>query len=182
MIKYDTIFLDRDGTLNFDPGYISSLDQFEFYDFSIPALKFLSDHGNRFCMVTNQSGVSRGLIVETDLNKIHDYIRNQFAENDIRLLDIYFCPDHPDNATDRRKPGIGLFIEAAEEHAIDLRKSLMIGDGIADISAGNELGMDTMLVLTGRGNQTKLNLPDSIKPTYIVKNIYYGAQLILEID
>jgi D,D-heptose 1,7-bisphosphate phosphatase len=182
MIKYDTIFLDRDGTLNFDPGYISSLDQFEFYDFSIPALKLLSDHGNRFCMVTNQSGVSRGLIVETDLNKIHDYIRNQFAENDIRLLDIYFCPDHPDNATDRRKPGIGMFIEAAEEHAIDLRKSLMIGDGIADISAGNELGMDTMLVLTGRGNQTKLNLPDSIKPTYIVKNIYYGAQLILEID
>ncbi len=182
MIKYDTIFLDRDGTLNFDPGYISSLDQFEFYDFSIPALKLLSDHGNRFCMVTNQSGVSRGLIVETDLNKIHDYIRNQFAENDIRLLDIYFCPDHPDNATDRRKPGIGMFIEAAEEHAIDLRKSLMIGDGIADISAGNELGMDTMLVLTGRGNQTKLNLPDSIKPTYMVKNIYYGAQLILEID
>ncbi len=182
MIKYDTIFLDRDGTLNFDPGYISSLDQFEFYDFSIPALKLLSDHGNRFCMVTNQSGVSRGLIVESDLNKIHDYIRNQFAENDIRLLDIYFCPDHPDNATDRRKPGIGMFIEAAEEHAIDLRESIMIGDGIADISAGNELGMDTMLVLTGRGNQTKLNLPNSIKPTYIVKNIFYGAQLILEID
>jgi D-glycero-D-manno-heptose 1,7-bisphosphate phosphatase len=120
--------------------------------------------------------------VESDLNKIHDYIRNQFAENDIYLLNIYFCPDHPDNATDRRKPGIGMFIEAAEEHAIDLRESIMIGDGIADISAGNELGMDTMLVLTGRGNQTKLNLPNSIKPTYIVKNIFYGAQLILEID
>lgn len=180
MIKYDTIFLDRDGTLNFDPGYIKNLNQFEFYNFSIPALKLLSDHGNRFCIVSNQSGVSRGLIMESDLNKIHNYISNQFAENDIHLLDIYVCMDHPDSATDRRKPGIGMFIQAAEDHAIDLRKSLMIGDDVADISAGNELGMDTMLVLTGRGNQTKKNLSENINPTYIIKNILYGAQLITE--
>ena len=71
MRKYNTIFLDRDGTLNPDPGYISSLDQFEFYDFTIPALQRLAHSGNRFCIVTNQSGVSRGLIDQDDLNKIH---------------------------------------------------------------------------------------------------------------
>ena len=74
MRKYNTIFLDRDGTLNPDPGYISSLDQFEFYDFTIPALQRLAYSGNRFCIVTNQSGVSRGLIDQDDLNKIHVYL------------------------------------------------------------------------------------------------------------
>ena len=89
MRKYNTIFLDRDGTLNPDPGYISSLDQFEFYDFTIPALQRLAHSGNRFCIITNQSGVSRGLIDQDDLNKIHDYIKNEFFKYSIPLLDIY---------------------------------------------------------------------------------------------
>ena len=89
MRKYNTIFLDRDGTLNPDPGYISSLDQFVFYDFTIPALQRLAYSGNRFCIITNQSGVSRGLIDQDDLNKIHDHIKNEFFKNSIPLLDIY---------------------------------------------------------------------------------------------
>jgi len=107
MRKYNTIFLDRDGTLNPDPGYISSLDQFEFYDFTIPALQRLAHSGNRFCIVTNQSGVSRSLIDQDDLNKIHDYIKNEFFKYSIPLLDIYICTDHPENASNRRKPGSG---------------------------------------------------------------------------
>ena len=95
MRKYNTIFLDRDGTLNPDPGYISSLDKFEFYDFTISALQRLAHSGNRFCIITNQSGVSRGLIDQDDLNKIHDYIKNEFFKYSIPLLDIYICTDHP---------------------------------------------------------------------------------------
>ena len=74
MKKYDCIFLDRDGTLNPDPGYISSLNDFIFFDFTLSALKQLAKAGNRFCIITNQSGISRGLIQQDSLQEIHDYI------------------------------------------------------------------------------------------------------------
>ena len=73
MKDYDTIFLDRDGTINPDPGYISKLDDFQFFDFTISSLKKLADGGNRFCIVTNQSGVDRGLIEQINLDEIHTY-------------------------------------------------------------------------------------------------------------
>ena len=179
MRKYNTIFLDRDGTLNPDPGYISSLDQFEFYDFTIPALQRLAHSGNRFCIVTNQSGVSRSLIDQDDLNKIHDYIKNEFLKYSIPLLDIYICTDHPENASNRRKPGSDMFLEAANDHSIDMSESLMIGDSIDDIKSGNNLGMDTVLVLTGRGKDTIKDNPD-IEPTVAVDDLQAAADWILE--
>ena len=176
---YNTIFLDRDGTLNPDPGYISSLDQFEFYDFTIPALQRLAHSGNRFCIVTNQSGVSRGLIDQDDLNKIHDYIKNEFFKYSIPLLDIYICTDHPENTSNRRKPGPEMFLEAANDHSIDLNESLMIGDSVYDIKSGKNLGMDTVLVLTGRGKDTIKESPD-VEPTLTVNDLQGAADWILE--
>jgi D,D-heptose 1,7-bisphosphate phosphatase len=175
MKRYDTVFLDRDGTLNFDPGYINHLDQYVFYDFTIPALIRMTIHGYRFCIVTNQSGIARGLINEKNLEEIHAFIRNQFRVNDIRLLDIYYCADHPDSKSDRRKPGIGMFLEAAADHDIDLKNCLIIGDDVADIQAGHRLKMDTMLVLTGRGKLTQDTLPNGITPSFIVNNLMDGA-------
>ena len=78
MKKYDCIFLDRDGTINFDPGYISTIEDFRFFDFTIPALKKLARLGNIFCIITNQSGVSRGLIKKKNLFLIHDFIHKIF--------------------------------------------------------------------------------------------------------
>ena len=77
MIKYDAVFLDRDGTINFDPGFVQNVDQFKFYDFTFPALKILSQHGNNVCIVSNQSGVSRGLIDINDLHDINVFIRQE---------------------------------------------------------------------------------------------------------
>ena len=94
MKKYNCIFLDRDGTLNPDPGYISSINDFSFFHFTIPALSKLASKGNRFCIVTNQSGISRGLIKPDDLEEIHRYIKKIFKDNSISLLDIYVCIDH----------------------------------------------------------------------------------------
>ena len=179
MRKYNTIFLDRDGTLNPDPGYISSLDQFEFYDFTISALQRLAYSGNRFCIVTNQSGVSRGLIDQDDLNKIHDYIKSEFFKNSIPLLDIYICTDHPDKASNRRKPGSGMFLEAVNDHSINLSESLMVGDSVHDIESGNNLDMDTVLVLTGRGKDTIKDNPDLL-PTIAVNDLQGAADWILE--
>ena len=179
MKKYDTIFLDRDGTLNSDPGYINSLDQFEFYDFTMLALKEMSKFCSRFCIITNQSGLARGKIKLDELSEIHNFILNEFYQNQLNLLGIYYCSDHPDNPTVNRKPGSGMFQAAATDHNINLTNSLMIGDAVSDIEAGLNLNMDTMLVLTGRGNESSVNLND-LKPKYIVDDLMAGATLLKE--
>ena len=90
MLKYNCIFLDRDGTLNPDSGYINSITNFKFFDFTISSLKQIAEIGNRFCIVTNQSGLSRGLIQKEALLEIHDFISRKFQKNSIPLLGIYF--------------------------------------------------------------------------------------------
>ena len=174
MKQYDCIFLDRDGTLNPDPGYISDISDYNFYEFALPALKLMSRNNNRFCIITNQSGVARGLISIESLNTINNFIRKTFSENSISLLDIYMCFDHPDNASNRRKPGPGMFLEAKKEYNLKLPNCLMVGDSILDMKAGKNLGMETMLVLTGEGEKTLKNLPDSKFISYVAEDIYEG--------
>ena len=176
MKKYDCIFLDRDGTLNFDPGYISRVEDFRFYDFTIPALKKLARLGNKFCIITNQSGVSRGLIKKENLFLIHNFIEEIFEESKIPLLKIYTCFDHPEHSTERRKPGPGMFFEAKNEYGFDLKKCLIIGDSYADIKAGILLEMDTMLVLTGHGQKTRGILKKNETPTFLAKDLGEGVE------
>jgi len=176
MKKYDCIFLDRDGTLNPDPGYINSLSDFKFFEFAISALSLIAKKDIACCIITNQSGLSRGIIDPTELNKIHDYIRTEFRKLGAKLLDIYVCPDHPSRATSRRKPGPGMFLEAAEAYKLKLNNCLMVGDSMDDIFAGRNLNMETMLVLTGRGRGTIKKLNDNEQPTYVAKNINEGFE------
>ena len=177
--RYKTIFLDRDGTLNFDPGYISTVKDFKFYDFTFDALKLFKNTDSNFCIITNQSGVARGLIKPSELDQINDFIKNSFKKNKLNLLDIYFCPDHPDNPSKFRKPNTGMFDMAIKDHGVEIKNSLIIGDNLCDIQAGNRLGVDTMLVLTGKGQQVR-NLK-KIQPTYVAKNILVGAKFVLGI-
>ena len=178
MKKYDCVFLDRDGTINSDPGYIKNLKNYKFYDFLFPALKKISEVCNKFCIISNQSGVSRGMIQKSNIYEINKYIFEQFSINKIKLVDIYVCFDHPDNASNRRKPGTGMFLEAKNDHCISLSKSLMIGDSFCDIKAGDSLGMDTMLVLTGNGQKSRIDILDQIVPTYEAKNLIDGAEIL----
>jgi len=180
MKKYDTIFLDRDGTINFDPGFIQNVDQFKFYDFTIPALKILSDNGNQFCIISNQSGVGRGLIDINDLKQINSYIRRELMANNIDLLEIYCCMDHPDESSNHRKPGTGMFLDAADDHNIKLSDCLMIGDSERDLIPAHVLGMDTMLVMTGNGHLTVDTISNADKPTYVAENILEGAKLLIK--
>ena len=174
LTKYDCIFLDRDGTLNPDPGYISSLKDFAFYDFTIPALKMMSKKNNQFCIVTNQSGVGRGLISISKIKVINNFIKRKFKNNCITLNEIYMCFDHPDDASINRKPGSGMFLKAKSDHNLRLSKCLMVGDSLIDMEAGYNLGMETLLVLTGNGEKTLDRLKGSNLITYQAKNIYEG--------
>ncbi len=180
MIKYDCIFFDRDGTVNDDPGYISKLENFKFFDFTIDAMTLLTSVTNKFIMVTNQSGVSRGIIDQSDLLKINDFIAEELTKSNIPLLKIYYCTDHPSFASQRRKPGVGMFLEASKDFDISLGNCLMIGDSVSDIEPAITLGMDSMLVLTGNGENAQYNLVDNRKPKYITKNILTGARLLNE--
>ena len=180
MRKYDCIFFDRDGTINHDQGYISKLKDFIFFEFTISALKLLVSITNKFIIITNQSGVSRGLIKENDLLRINDFIMNELKKNKLPLLKIYYCTDHPDHATDRRKPGSGMFLDAARDYNIDLSNCLMIGDSISDIQPANNLGMDSMLVLTGNGKNHHSRFSKDNEPTYVSQNILTGAKLLAQ--
>ncbi len=181
-IKYDAIFLDRDGTLNPDPGYISSLKDFKLYPFTINALQKLSSLTNHLCIVTNQSGVSRGLIEKNELEKIHSYLIESFENENISISGLYVCTDLPGANSKRRKPQPGMFMEAAENLSLSLSRCLMVGDSIQDILAGNRLNMETMLVLTGLGYKTVKKYASEINATYTVNDLMKGAEMLLELQ
>jgi len=180
MLKYDCIFFDRDGTVNHDPGYISNINEFRFFEYTINAFKLLKSISTKFIIVSNQSGISRGLINESSLIEINNYIMDEFAKNNIPLLKIYYCADHPDSTSSRRKPGVGMFLEASKEFNLNLPNCLMIGDSISDIQPAKTLGMEAMLVLTGNGNDHQNRFSKNDAPNYFAKNILTGAKLLVE--
>tara|TARA_B100000035_G_scaffold262645_1_gene234102 strand:- start:24 stop:569 length:546 start_codon:yes stop_codon:yes gene_type:complete len=178
-LKYECIFLDRDGTINIDPGYISGINDFQFYDYTFDALQLLSSLTKYFIIITNQSGVSRGIIKEEELVKINSFIHAKFLENKLNLLKIYYCTDIPKNASKFRKPGVGMFLQASREHNINLAKCIMIGDSFIDILPANELGMDSMLVLTGKGKVDQNKFDRNCKPDFIAENLFIGAEELI---
>lgn len=178
--KYECIFLDRDGTINIDSGYISSVKDFKFYDYTFEALRLLKSLTNSFIIITNQSGVSRGIIKEKNLIKINYLIHEKFLENNLNLLKIYYCTDHPDNSTIFRKPGTGMFKQASNDNGIDLTKSMMIGDSHKDIVPANVLGMDSMLVLSGLGGVEQNKFDESCRPDYIADDLLFGAKDLIK--
>ena len=181
MKYYDCIFLDRDGTINLDPvpGYISKLENFKFYNFTFEALKILSKITKNFIIVTNQSGVSRGIIHEDDLIRINNFIIREFLNHNIPLLNIYYCTDHPDDASINRKPGVGMFLSANKDFDINLSNCLMIGDSLSDMKPAFKLNMDSMLVMTGNGKVDKNCFEKDSPPTFYAKNILNGAKLLV---
>jgi len=177
--NYDVIFLDRDGTLNPDPGYIATIGDFKLYPFTMDALKKLSTFSNHLVIITNQSGVSRGLIDPKELDKIHNQFIKNCEQSNVTISGLYVCTDLPGKGSTRRKPESGMFLEAASDLAINLNRCLMIGDSVSDMQAGIRLNMDTMLVLTGRGLETQKKLSKEFSVTYTVGNLLEGAHLLI---
>ena len=175
---YDAIFIDRDGTLNSDPGYISSLKDFQLYSFTLDALEKLSTLSSHLCIITNQSGISRGLIEKDELDKIHSYLIGKIEQENMAISGLYVCTDLPRTGSKRRKPQPGMFFEAEKDLSIKLNQCLMIGDSVSDMEAGHGLNMDTMLVLTGRGQETLEKISDKYI-SFTVKNLYEGARTLL---
>jgi heptosyltransferase-2 len=144
-----TIFLDRDGTLNQDYGYIRSCDQFELFPGVAEALARLKQAGARLIVVTNQSGVARGLFSIGDLDAIHEKLSRLLGEAGAALDAVYYCPHHPDDSCECRKPNTGLIERAVRERQVDLSRCYLIGDHARDIELAKRVGSRSILVTTG---------------------------------
>jgi len=174
--KNVAVFLDRDGTLIEDKGYISSPEQVEFIPKSIDALKLLKSCGFKLIVITNQSGIARKYLNIKQLKAIHERINSILALNKIKLDAIYFCPHHPDEKCLCRKPNIKLALKAAKRFNLDLKKCFSVGDKITDVIFGKKFGGKGILVLTGFGKKEKLIQ----RPNYIAKDFYSAAEWIVK--
>ena len=179
---FDTIFLDRDGTINGDPlGYINSLSDYHFYDYTFEALDILKKYSNNFVIVTNQSGLAKGKLDINNLNEIHHFVREEFEKRDLNLRAIYFSQDYHEDFNSMRKPGIGMFLKAKEELDIDLKNSLMIGDSIVDMQAAERAEMKSIFLLSGQGESYLEDVKRDYKPNLIARDLLHAAKEISSI-
>ena len=177
--KKKAIFLDRDGVINKEIGYLSDPNKFELIEGVLKALKIFRQKEFLLIIITNQAGIARGYYTEETLSEIHKRMISLLKENDIALDDIYFCPHHPEltGPCDCRKPNPGMILKAKNTHNIDLQSSYMVGDTLNDIKTGLNAKCKTVLVLTGYGaeEEKKINV---IKPDFIFKNLLEFANNI----
>ncbi|MBE0575126.1 MAG: D-glycero-beta-D-manno-heptose 1,7-bisphosphate 7-phosphatase [Desulfuromonadales bacterium] len=152
------IFLDRDGTINVEKDYLHKVEDFEFLPGTPQAIKRLKDGGFLVIVVSNQSGIGRGYFDEQAVETLHEHIQAELAAYGTSIDAFYFCPHHPEHGLDHykvdcdcRKGAPGMLLQAAEDYNIDLPRSFMIGDKLADIEAGERAGCTPILVLTGYG-------------------------------
>ncbi|MGD0553062.1 MAG: HAD family hydrolase [Sedimentisphaerales bacterium] len=177
------IFLDRDNTIIEDPGYINNPDQVKLLDGAPEALSSLKALGYKLVVVSNQSGVARGIITEEVLGQIHKRLEQLLAEKGVSLDRIYYCPYHIDGVipkyrkdSDWRKPNPGMLLAASMDMDIDLKESWMVGDTTNDIEAGARVGCRTIM-LAGRTHEQKLQ-PGAPAPDYRAVNLKEVVNII----
>ena len=179
------IFLDRDGTLIEDPGYLSHPEQVNLLDGAAEALVELRAMGYKLIIVSNQSAVARGILTEQDLDEIHDRLRQLLTEKGAYLDQIYYCPYHPDGVvpkyrkeSDWRKPNPGMLLAAADQMNIDLSQSWSIGDSSRDVEAGLRAGCKTILISRYSRNKSAYGELDDPKPDYKSVNMKEAVNII----
>lgn len=178
-MKQKAIFLDRDGTINVDPGYLGDPEKFHFLPGVINALTRLREAGYLIFVVSNQSGIARGFFRDEDLKKIHDKMAAALRGEGIVLDGIYYCPHHPAEQCSCRKPSPKMVLEASRSYGIELRESFFIGDRVSDIETGKNAGCRTILVLTGAGEETLRELPASPQPDHVARDLSGAVSWIL---
>ena len=187
-VKKPAVFFDRDGTLNRDVGYVTHLDVYELLPRAAAAVRKVNEAGWLAILITNQAGVARGYFSESMIEKVHRKLRDELGGKGARLDAIYYCPyvpngDVPAYALDSkmRKPYPGMILKAAEEHGVDLEKSVMLGDKYSDLEAGWRAGCKSGLVLTGygRGERELRGAQWPRRPDFVAEDAYHAVEIIL---
>lgn len=181
------VFLDRDGTINEEMGYINHVSRFKIFKFVPEAIKILNNAGYLVIVVTNQSGLARGYFDENLINMLHASLLKKVQKESAKIDAIYFCPHHPTEGIqkyrincDCRKPKPGMIKQAQKEFDISLNKSIMIGDRYKDVEFGKQLGLKTIMVLTGYGlgEYTFQRHLWNEQPDLVCNNLLEAAQII----
>lgn len=157
-MKQVAVFLDRDGTVSEEVGYVNHLSRFKLFPWTAEAIKKLNEVDIKAILVTNQAGVARGYFTEDLIGEVHNKLVEELAKTGAYLDAIYYCPHHPSAGQppyrancECRKPKPGLLYKAADEHNIDLSCSFMIGDKYTDVELGQRIGVKGVMVMTGYG-------------------------------
>ncbi len=181
-MKYPAVFLDRDGTINEEVGYLNDPSRLKLLPKVAEALKILKNAGFKLIVITNQSGPARGYFPKELVFEINELIQKRLSKKGVTLDDFFICFHHPDEKCNCRKPKPGLILQALEKYPIDLTKSYLIGDKIIDIETAKSLGIKNILVLTGYGKgELKYIAPKKkIYPDFIAKNLKEAAEIILK--
>jgi D-glycero-D-manno-heptose 1,7-bisphosphate phosphatase len=180
------VFLDRDGTIIEEVGYLDRPERVELYPFSIAAIRALNRAGFRVIMVSNQSGVARGFFDEAMLDVVHKHVAALLAAGGAHLDAYYYCPHHPDGRVaefarhcECRKPGRGLVDRAVQELSVDPLRSYTVGDRWLDVKLAANVGARGILVRTGYGALEESRLPPDVKPDAVVNNLIEATGWIL---
>lgn len=172
------LFLDRDGTINEEVEFLSSPRDVRLIPGAARVIREANVLGFKVIVITNQSGIARGLFTEQDFHAVNDELFRLLRLEGAAVDALYYCPHHPDGEPpyrldcECRKPRTGMLRRAADELGIDLSRSFVIGDRLSDLQAGIAAGASSILVLTGYGAAQRSSIdPQSIKITYIAKDI-----------
>jgi D-glycero-D-manno-heptose 1,7-bisphosphate phosphatase len=170
------LFLDRDGVVNVDHGYLFRPADFEFIDGVFAGCRQFQDAGYEIIIITNQSGIGRGYYTEQDFDYLTQWMTRQFADNGINILDVFYCPHHPDKANPPykqdctcRKPAPGMLLKAKAKHHVQMGHSIMIGDKGSDMQAAVNAGVGKkFLVTSGQAlSPSAHQLADGVHPTLL---------------
>jgi D-glycero-D-manno-heptose 1,7-bisphosphate phosphatase len=176
------VFLDRDGTIVEEKGYANHISRLEIFPYAARSICRLNRAGLPVIVVTNQSGIARDFFPESLVIQIHKKLKRDLASAGARIDDFYFCPHIRDDRCDCRKPLPGMLKKAAQQHHLDLTRSVVVSDRFDDIHMGHQVGCYTILVLTGygAGEHQWHRKKWGRQPDHVVKNLEEAVKMILK--
>jgi D,D-heptose 1,7-bisphosphate phosphatase len=192
MKKNIAVFLDRDGTINEEVGYLDSLDKLKIIPGAYEAIRLINESGMKVVVISNQAGVARGLFTEDFVKITHEYLQIALRQEGAYIDKFYYCPHHPNEGIEPyrqvcncRKPATGMLLQAARDLNIDLIRSYLVGDRFNDMEAGKKIGVRGILVKTGFGQGLlQDDGPDEAtpenKPDFIAADILEAVRWILK--
>jgi D-glycero-D-manno-heptose 1,7-bisphosphate phosphatase len=182
------VFLDRDGTVNEQMGYVNHLSRFVLLPGAGQAIRTLNQGGIPVVLVTNQSGLARGYFPKALLETVHEQMKQLLAQEGAYIDAIYVCPHHPEAQVAQyrqncrcRKPQTGLLDQAAADMQLDLSRSVMVGDRWSDLECGSRAGAAPVLVLTGygQGELKYIGPQKTVQPVFVAENLLAAAKQIV---
>jgi len=187
-MKRRAVFIDRDGTISEEVGYINHASRFSLFPYAAPAIRHLNENGWLAIVITNQAGVARGYFSEDMIRTVHERMTNELERDGAKLDAVYYCAHHPSVGEspyrfdcDCRKPKPGLITRAAGDFAIDLAGSWMAGDRYSDVELARNAGVKSAFVLSGygRGEWEHQRASWTEQPDLVAENLLEAVRLIV---